>query len=371
MRTTLYSNGAHGIRVWVVHANGPYLSTYAGDTKSIRLASHKLCEEKNVGRSNETTAEQQAVKEAAALVKDALKKQWALTIEEAVKKHEVCDNVMLASNIKEHPEYVIYPMAKQVKLNGMRCDARLEKELKCQSRKRNEIVLCEPLFNELSLLMRTTAARFGWETLRTDGELYKHGWPLGAIISAVKNPKNPNHQLLEYHIYDIVSDLPQEERLILLDRMREVAEELDLRRVVIVQYDIMHSATAHRAALARAKKEGYEGIMLRELSAAYYHSRTESDRPSCLIKDKGAMDSAEFTVIDVVEDILGGGTAVCSIENSERTFRCRLEGDESRRVDLLENKEKYIGKPLSVRFFGYSQYGVPQNPVGEEFRDYE
>ena len=371
MRTTLYSNGAHGIRVWVVHANGPYLSTYAGDTKSIRLASHKLCEGKNIGRKNETTGEQQAEKEAAALVKDALKKQWALTIEEAVQKRETCDNVMLASNIKEHPEYVVYPIAKQLKLNGMRCDAKLGKELHCQSRKRNEITLCAALFNELNVLLHTARDRFGWDTLRTDGELYKHGWPLGAIISAVKNPKNPNHELLEYHIYDIVSDLPQEDRLVLLDRLREIAEELHISRVIIEQYEILHSAKAHKTALERARNAQYEGLMLRELSTPYYHSRTESDRPSCLIKDKGEMDSEEFIVIDVVEDLVGGGTAVCRIENNENTFRCRLEGDESRRVDLLVNKEKYIGLPLSVRFFGYSQYGVPQNPVGEEFRTYE
>jgi len=36
---------------------------------------------------------------------------------------------------------------------------------------------------------------------------------------------------------------------------------------------------------------------------------------------------------------------------------------------LLENKDKYIGKKCEVRFFEYSEYGVPRHPVMHGFRD--
>ena len=369
MRTTLYSMGSSGLRVWVVQANGPFLSTYAGTPDGVRLVSNKICEAKNVGRANETTPEAQAKKEAEALVRDALKKQWAYTVEEAAKKRETCDNVMLASNVKDHPEYVVYPMAGQFKLNGMRCDSLLGPEITAKSRKNNAIILHEKLASEL-FIVRDAALQLHLDTvLRLDGELYKHGWPLGTIISAVKNQKNPKHSQLEYHVYDMIADIEQEERLRILSALEDMTRG-QLEFVKFCDYKYIRNSEEHRQFFQSAKNQRYEGIMLRELCAPYYHSKTESDRPPCLIKDKGDMDDAEFEVVAVEEDVTGGGTVVCKAENGE-TFRCRLEGAEARRVDVLVNKEKYIGKLLTVRFFGRSQYGIPQNPVGEEFRDYE
>lgn len=109
--------------------------------------------------------------------------------------------------------------------------------------------------------------------------------------------------------------------------------------------------------------------MLRTLNDVYYHSRTESDRPSCLVKDKGSMDSEEFEVVSYEVDVRGGAIPVCKV--GAHTFKAPLEGTSEWREYVCRNFAKFRGKMLTVRFYGVSTDGIPQNPVGEAFRDYE
>ena len=120
--------------------------------------------------------------------------------------------------------------------------------------------------------------------------------------------------------------------------------------------------TAHKAYL----KCGYEGTMIRRGNSIY----KVNGRSSGLLKYKDFQDIA-LVIKDIVpckvetewgepifewkgatshrlgKDILGAGT--------------KMSHDQ--RKDLLINKHKYIGKTAELRFFEYSNKGVPRFPI--------
>ena len=83
----------------------------------------------------------------------------------------------------------------------------------------------------------------------------------------------------------------------------------------------------------------------------------------------------EFKIIDAIEDI-GKFAGQCTfvMETKDGTqFKCKPTGDEHTRQEYWKNKDKYIGKKMTVRFFSWtdSDKPVPRFPVGVAIRDYE
>ena len=81
----LYSKTASGaVNVWQCWAQGANVEVRWGqEGGALQYASYE-CHPKNAGRSNSTTAEEQAVKEAVAKFKKQLKKKYFTTREEAL-----------------------------------------------------------------------------------------------------------------------------------------------------------------------------------------------------------------------------------------------------------------------------------------------
>jgi hypothetical protein len=52
-------------------------------------------------------------------------------------------------------------------------------------------------------------------------------------------------------------------------------------------------------------------------------------------------------------------------------FDVRPRGTKKHRRQMLKDLPKLIGKPYTVRFFGWTEDGIPQFPVGITCRDYE
>ena len=371
MSTVLFRKSATRMRCWSISVDGPLIVTATGDVGGTMTCHERWAEGKNAGRKNETSDEAQARKEAIALIAARRKEGWCATIEEAEKCTVNIANVMLASDAKKNPALCVYPCDAQRKLNGMRNDASLgETRVVCMSRRKNEITtLPREITDELFTLLNAYNQMCEKPITRTDGELYAHGFKLQQIVRMVKTETAEHREHLKYHIYDVINDDVWEQRNIALDALRELTVMLGLERIVIERSERINSKAEQQRAVVDAKLNGYEGIMLRTLNDVYYHSRTESDRPSCLVKDKGAMDSDEFEVVGREVDVRGGAIPVCKV--GAHTFKAPLEGDSNWREYVLNNFERFRGKMLTVRFYGLSLDGIPQNPVGEAFRDYE
>ena len=112
--------------------------------------------------------------------------------------------------------------------------------------------------------------------------------------------------------------------------------------------------------------DGFEGVMLRNPASPYKIGK----RSKYLLKYKEFMEE-EFKVIGFSEGTGGDkGTVIWECEMKDKqTFSVRPRGTKEERADLFKNGEKYIGKKLTVIFFGLSTGGIPRFPVGKDIRE--
>ena len=110
-------------------------------------------------------------------------------------------------------------------------------------------------------------------------------------------------------------------------------------------------------------EEGYEGTMIRLDNGGYDVNK----RSSNLLKYKDFLDEA-CKVVDVIPSDRRPEQGVLQCELNGKVFGCgaRLSHDE--RIEMLKNKENYIGQTAEIRFFEYSEDGVLRFPVCVGFR---
>jgi DNA ligase-1 len=79
--------------------------------------------------------------------------------------------------------------------------------------------------------------------------------------------------------------------------------------------------------------------------------------------------------LDVVEGIgnrVGtAGNLVCRDTETEKEFHSNIKGTFEYLTEILENKDDYIGKLVTVKYFQLTPDGVPRFPFAIGFRDYE
>lgn len=115
--------------------------------------------------------------------------------------------------------------------------------------------------------------------------------------------------------------------------------------------------------LDKAIKSGYEGIIFRDELGTYQFGK----RNSIMMKLKKSK-TTECRIIDIIlknelEDNGNTRTFIsCVLENdiNKETFESTPEGDEDYRLELLNNKHKYIGLLATIRFFERS--GIKKVP---------
>jgi DNA ligase-1 len=114
-------------------------------------------------------------------------------------------------------------------------------------------------------------------------------------------------------------------------------------------------------------KEGHEGTMIRDKDSVY----EVGQRSNYLLKFKD-FQTEEYPIVDVKEGTgREKGTAIWVCKVGEQHFSARPEGTLEVRRKFLEEKDKYIGKQLTVRFQNLTALGIPRFPVGVVVRDYE
>lgn len=113
---TLYARNKDGsIQMWKVGTSGNEVIVVFGRVGGALQSKTTICEAKNIGRSNETTAEEQAVLEA----QSKWEKQVRLGYKENVEDLEAIDiSPMLAQDASKKPHAIVYPCHLQSKLDG-------------------------------------------------------------------------------------------------------------------------------------------------------------------------------------------------------------------------------------------------------------
>jgi DNA ligase-1 len=319
---------------------------------------------KNIGKSNETTAYEQAVSEARSAYNKKVDEGYVTDTDNFKDESDGLFLPMLAHKWQDHGDKVKFPAYCQPKLDGFRQLSRKEDgKVRLWSRKGKETTIPKEIIAELDSVLK--------EGEKTDGELYKHGWGFQRIASAIKK-YGPDTKLLEYHIYD-TPELAKSFKDRFLDRYGSVPTTIGgtpvlipgTTRLVLVPTPMVANFDEMTQAESKAIEAGYEGLMVRTVTGLYKFK----DRSKDLLKVK-QFEDAEFEIIGGKEGQgRESGMVIfkCCLENGTE-FDVRPRGTEEERSNMWNNLDSYIGKKLTVKYQGFSDSGRPRFPVGLHVR---
>lgn len=359
---TLYKRTTTGaIQSWRIDVNGSTLvTTYGQVDGKQQTTSDTILVGKNLGKSNETTPEEQANLEAQAQHEKKQKKGYVLSIQDAaaglVDETIIKGGVspMLAHTYAAQSSKIKYPAYIQPKLDGHRCIAVVENNrATLWSRTRKRIMSMPHIIKELEQ---------NCKNMTLDGELYVHSYrdKFEQLTSLIRPeyPK-PGHEVVEYHVYDVIQDHPFRERTAYLKALRPS------HPIHVVNTRQVQNEEEAMEAYADFVSQGYEGAMLRNAAGAYENKRSYN-----LIKVKTMQDS-EFRIVDVYEGrgkMTGRGIFLCETKSGTQ-FGVKMAGPLDDLVKYLQNPNEYIGRQLTVQFQDLTADGIPRFPVGLRIRE--
>jgi ATP-dependent DNA ligase len=309
---------------------------------------------KNVGKVNETTPEQQAILEASAKLASKMSEGYFETIEEATDETVVLP--MLAKDFNKEKKKVVYPCYVQPKLDGVRALGKKDDQI--ISRKGKEITTMDHIQKDLDTLSVIDYL---------DGELYAHGLTFQENIKAIKKDRGEETKRIHFHVYDLVlPNLPFRERSLLLKTIVE-----DLPNVELVPTFVINNEDELKHRHKFFIEAGFEGTIVRHSEAGYGINKRDSQ----LLKYKDFQDLAlKIVMVVPMEKVPEHGAFVFEWKGAkghplgEDLLGCGMKFSHKERIDILLNKEDYIGKTAELRFFEYSDDGVPRFPVAVGIR---
>jgi len=316
----------------------------------------KVTKGKNIGKANETTPTQQAIKDAESLWTSQLERNhYGLTVEESLQKK--LHAPMLAHVYADYKSRIEWHNARvQPKFNGHRCVAKKHSDgfVTLTSREGVNITSLHRLLEDLE------AALNAGETV--DGELYLHGTSLQQISSFIKKRQDVSDNI-QFYIYDLFSELPfarrwayAEERIKFSGVVRKTPTFLVKDEEQLFKFQ------------AKAISEGYEGAMLRHSDSPYEPGK----RSKSLLKVKTFLDD-EFEIVGVKEGektFEGMAIFICDSKRGG-TFDVTSPGTHDEKREAWKNKDSFIGKMLTVKYAEYTQTESPKpfHPVALQIRE--
>ena len=387
---TLYKIDTKGkLREWTMHIDGASFYAVKGLVDG-KLTTDKPTKTiaKNVGRSNETSAEQQAELEAKAKFQKKLDSGYALNEIDAQKKKFY--EPMLAHNYTDRKSELRYPLFSQPKLDGIRCVVRKE-DGKLVGRTRNgKEIECIP-----HILKSLNGYFLAHPNAILDGELYNHDLRdnFNKITSLVRKQKpiqsakmtdkafakkeqEFNESLvqaeesIQYHVYDApYINKNCTEATSFEFRINELKNSLTTNKhIIIVETTEVYEEANLDNIYNQYLEQGYEGQMVRK------DEKYENKRSTSLLKRKEFIDS-EYRVVDI--DVGNGnrsGTAkhlVCYCEKTKQTFNSNIKGSFEYLKEIYDNRKEYIGQLATIKYFQLTPDGIPRFPYAISFRNYE
>jgi DNA ligase-1 len=364
----LYSRRSDGkVQIWEKEVDGNKHRSHSGIMDGeIVVSEWTVCGGKNVGRTNETSANQQAMAEAKSEYQKKLDKGYREDINDI-------DNAsffepMLAKTYQDYKTEVLAALGNgsiylQPKLDGLRLIANKDG---LWTRNGKEYKSIPHIYEALKPLFKYNPKYI------FDGEVYadKFANDFNKICSLAKKTKPTKEDLveaaahIEYHIYDFPfwDD-------VFSARHKELKKVLGFtKKNPILQLVETHKANSENEIVGFYEnfvEEGYEGAMIR-LDAKYEQKRTKS-----LLKYKEFKDG-EYRIVGMNEGVGnrsgGAGNVVCEkldrtpFFDGERTFDCNIKGSRELCKEMLAKKDDYIGKVGTVKYFNLTPDGKPRFP---------
>jgi DNA ligase-1 len=352
----LYARGENDkILEWQIEVNGNKYRTHSGAQDCLRVTSEwTICQGKNIGRTNETSPQEQASKDAKSHWDKKVKSggYWE-NIEDIDKQKFI--QCMLANKFEDHKHKIKYPVMVDKKLNGGRCITTKDGQF---TRKGEKYLTVKHLLDNLKSVFDK------YPNLVLDGELYSHKFrfQLNEIMKLIRKTVHitpddlqRSNDIIEYHVYDgwgfenITQETKCSERR---DALKKILNKIE--SVYVLDYnwaknekDVYNIFEAH-------VKDGYEGSIVR-VDAKYQQKRTND-----LLKVKPEND-AEAIIVDIHE---GEGNwantgKVISLRWQGLTFDATFKGTYEEGKQFLKDKNAWIGKEVTFLYNGLTGLGVP------------
>ena len=281
--TTLYkATKQNKVQQWSISTSNDTYTVTFGQVDGAMQTVTTTCSPKHLGKSNETSATQQAELEAAALVAKKLKSGYSTDPSGPT-------TVQLAMKVKSYQDQlhnVKFPCLSSAKLNGVNgMYKRTNGILSLYSRGGElypPIPHLEPLVHQAMDLLNSN---------ELNGELYIYGFALQDITSAVIKPNNDSY-LLSFCIFDIADSTEQfHERARLMHSHHNT--DITASSTVSVIYNVTClSSRDIDNHFEECMVRGFEGTVVKNSSALYKHNVRSSD----MFKYKKAQ-SAEFLIV--------------------------------------------------------------------------
>lgn len=352
---TLYGyDSKKRIKEWSITVNGDEITISHGLMDGKMTSKTNKVKGKNIGRANETSPEEQALKEAQAKWKKQKDKSYCEDIDNIQGQM----NPMLAKTYDKFDG----PYWVQPKLDGVRAVLKWtdewKSEVELKSRGGKSYPVPPHMKSELFALLVAN------EDNPVDGELYIHGKPLNEIVSAAKKHNDLTPEL-EFHVFD---SCKVDEHFD--DRFQQMIDDVGFSKfksIKLVETTFIYKESSVDTLHDRYVADGYEGLILRKPNSLYMFDQ----RSSGLVKYKKFIDD-EWEIFDVVPDKDGHGKIICycpeAVDTEDFTFGVTL-GSMSERDWQLANKDKIIGKALTVKYQAKTKHNKPQFGVGVAIRD--
>lgn len=312
-----------------------------------------VCTPKNVGRSNETTSEEQALAEAAAKHQKKLDKGYN---EELTSEKKFFEPMLAEDYKKVAIDFSKTRVFVQPKLDGLRA---INAEGKLMSRNGKPYVACP------HLLLNESSEEI------LDGELYTHEYKndFNKIVSLCKKQKPTNEELaesaekVEFWAYDFPSHPGKfSERY---DALHKWINKHGNGKIVCVPTTEVFSEDEIKALHAQFLAEGFEGTIVR-IDAPYENKRTKN-----LLKFKDFIDE-EFEIVGAAEGEGGRAGTIgyfwmrldkskpYDIDKEVNVFKSNIKGNFDYLKKIWSAKDTYVGKSATVKYF----QRTPSKPDG-------
>ena len=379
---TLYARSETGaVLTWDIEVEDNKYRTITGQMDGAKvISSWTVCKGKNIGRKNETTDQQQAEAEAVSKWKKKLKAGGYFENIKDIDKPMAFIEPMLAyplisrktkkvdgnpvAVIDDRTKYVKLPVMVDRKYNGMRQVTTVNGPF---TRKGEPIKSAPHIFESLEKLFKT------FPSLVLDGELYNHDFRhrLNELIEIVRTnaDRNITPALLEesknkvrYYVYDgygfnmdgknITEITPCKQRR---DALKKLLKGISY--VEVVPYYMASTMEESHKLYGEFVEDGYEGAILRNWEAPYQHKRTTD-----LIKLK-PFEDMEVLILDVIDPVSGnwGGTGKTALVRmiDGKEFTATFKGSRETLVQVLKEKNKWIGQKVTMTYNGFTGKGTP------------
>ncbi len=340
-----------------VEGNAYFTESGLEDGKKV-ISEKKEVFGKNTGKKNETSDQEQAISEAESQVRKKLKTKYYRT-KESAKNAEGFFKVMLADKWESRKEKLEYPAIVQPKLDGIRCVITKDG---ARTRGNTPINVIPHILNELQPFFEL------YPNVILDGELYNHDLKddFQKLISVVRKDKTTPENLAEskkymqYHIYDcpIIGDLNESadytQRIdTLYGSIINKAEYIKL----IVGFPALEECDVDRFH-SDFLSQGYEGSIVR-VNGPYENKRSKG-----LLKRKDFIDEeAKVIKIEEGKGNWAGYAKVFTLELNGKQFHSGVRGSQEYLKEVLENKQDYIEKSATLRYFRLTDDDIPYLPV--------